>query len=320
MKILSALVVLLALGLVETAVAQGYPSKTVRVVVPFPPGGVADGLARMMNPRLAELWGQSVVIDNRAGANTIIGADHVAKSAPDGYTLLLTIDSTVSINPSLYPKLPYDPTKDFAPITLVALTALVLVAHPAVPVNNVNELVAYAKSRPGALNYASVGAGSPQQLMMEQLKLMTGITAVHVPFKGGSLTLVAMLAGDTQISFSGIPTTKGHVMNGKLRALAVSSAKRLSSWPDLPSVGESVPGYDSSLWLGLLAPAGTPSNVVARVQSDVAKVVRLPAIRELFDAQGLEPVANTPEQFAAIIKADSVKWAKVIKEAGIRAD
>ena len=320
MKILSALVVWLALGLVETAVAQDYPSKAVRIVVPFPPGGVADVMARTMSPRLAELWGQSVVIDNRAGANTIIGADHVAKSAPDGYTLLLTIDSTVSINPSLYPKLPYDSTKDFAPITLVALTALMLVAHPAVPVNNVNELVAYAKSRPGALNYASVGAGSPQQLMMEQLKLMTGITAVHVPYKGGALTLVAIVAGDVQISFSGPPTTKGHVMSGKLRALGVSSAKRLSAWPDVPSVGESVPGYDSSLWLGLLAPAGTPSNVIARVQSDVAKVVRLPAIRELFEAQALEPVANTPEQFAAIIKADLVKWAKVIKEAGIRAD
>jgi tripartite-type tricarboxylate transporter receptor subunit TctC len=321
MKLLST-VVLAALMLVfgATALAQEYPAKPIRVVVPFPPGGGTDLMARSVMQKLGESLGATMIIDNRGGAGGSIGSDIVAKSPADGYTLLI-ISGAHAINPSLYPKLPYDSVRDFAPVTMFTSGPGLLVVHPSVPAKTVKEFIALAKSRPGQLNYASAGIGTPPHLAGELFKTMAGVDIVHVPYKGNGPAYTDLIGGHVSVMFPTIPTAIPHVRAGKLRALAVTTRSRTPIAPELPPISESgVPGYDVSSWYGLLAPAGTPAAVVSRLQREIAKVLRSPDVGEKLTAQGLDLVGSTPDAFAAVIKSEIMKWAKVVKASGARAD
>jgi len=321
MKLLST-VVLAALMLVfgATALAQEYPAKPIRVVVPFPPGGGTDLMARSVMQKLGESLGATMIIDNRGGAGGSIGSDIVAKSPADGYTLLI-ISGAHAINPSLYPKLPYDSVRDFAPVTMFTSGPGLLVVHPSVPARTVKEFIALAKSRPGQLNYASAGIGTPPHLAGELFKTMAGVDIVHVPYKGNGPAYTDLIGGHVSVMFPTIPTAIPHVRAGKLRALAVTTRSRTPIAPELPPISESgVPGYDVSSWYGLLAPAGTPAAVVSRLQREIAKVLRSPDVGEKLTAQGLDLVGSTPDAFAAVIKSEIMKWAKVVKASGARAD
>ena len=309
-----------ALAFGATAVAQEYPAKPIRVVVPFPPGGGTDLMARSVMQKLGESLGATVVIDNRGGAGGTIGSDIVAKSPADGYTILI-VSGAHAINPSIYLKLPYDSVRDFAPVTMFTSGPGLLVVHPSVPAKSVKEFIALARSRPGQLNYASAGIGTPPHLAGELFKTMAGVNMVHVPYKGNGPAYTDLLGGQVSVMFPTIPTAIPHVRAGKLRALAVTTAKRTAITPELPTIAESgVPGYDVSSWYGLLAPAGTPAAVVAKLQREVARVLRLPDVSERLTPQGLDIVADTPGEFAAIIKSEIVKWAKVVKASGAGAD
>jgi len=321
MKLLST-VALAALMLVfgATALAQEYPAKPIRVVVPFPPGGGTDLMARSVMQKLGESLGATMIIDNRGGAGGSIGSDIVAKSPADGYTLLI-ISGAHAINPSLYPKLPYDSVRDFAPVTMFTSGPGLLVVHPSVPAKTVKEFIALAKSRPGQLNYASAGIGTPPHLAGELFKTMAGVDIVHVPYKGNGPAYTDLIGGHVSVMFPTIPTAIPHVRAGKLRALAVTTRSRTPIAPELPPISESgVPGYDVSSWYGLLAPAGTPAAVVSRLQREIAKVLRSPDVGEKLTAQGLDLVGSTPDAFAAVIKSEIMKWAKVVKASGARAD
>ena len=321
MKLLST-VALAALMLVfgATALAQEYPAKPIRVVVPFPPGGGSDLMARTVMQKLGESLGATMIIDNRGGAGGSIGSDIVAKSPADGYTLLI-ISGAHAINPSLYPKLPYDSVRDFAPVTMFTSGPGLLVVHPSVPAKTVKEFIALAKSRPGQLNYASAGIGTPPHLAGELFKTMAGVDIVHVPYKGNGPAYTDLIGGHVSVMFPTIPTAIPHVRAGKLRALAVTTRSRTPIAPELPPISESgVPGYDVSSWYGLLAPAGTPAAVVSRLQREIAKVLRSPDVGEKLTAQGLDLVGSTPDAFAAVIKSEIMKWAKVVKASGARAD
>jgi tripartite-type tricarboxylate transporter receptor subunit TctC len=300
--------------------AQEYPAKAIRVVVPFPPGGGTDLMARSIMQKLGEILGTTVVIDNRGGAGGSIGSELVAKSPADGYTVLI-VSGAHAINPSIYPKLPYDSVRDFAPVTMFTSGPGLLVVHPSVPAKSVKEFVALAKSRPGQLNYASAGIGTPPHLAGELFKTMAGVNIVHVPYKGNGPAYTDLLGGHVSVMFPTIPTAIPHVRAGKLRALAVTTQKRTAITPELPTISESgVPGYDVSSWYGLLAPAGTPPAVVAKLQREIARVLRLPDVSEKLTSQGLDLVGNTPDEFAAIIKSEIVKWAKVAKASGAKAE
>ena len=300
--------------------AADYPARPIRFVVPFLAGGPSDVLARTLGQKMNQDWGQAVVIDNRAGAAGIIGADLVAKSAPDGYTLLMAqVGDTISM--SLYSKLPYNFERDFAPITLVGLTPFILVAHPSLPAKNVQELIALAKARPGALTFASGGTGVASHLAGELFKSTAGIDIVHVPYKGQAPATADLLGGQVSFMFNNPITSLPHVKAGKLRALAVSTAKRFSGLPDVPTVAESgLAGFDVGFWLGTLAPAGTPRTVIAKLNAEMVKILHLPDVVEKLGAMGVEIVGNSPEEFARIIKADVVKWGKVVRESGAKAD
>ncbi|MDQ6917306.1 MAG: tripartite tricarboxylate transporter substrate binding protein [Pseudomonadota bacterium] len=303
------------------AFAQAYPNHSIRLVVPFPAGGTTDILARDVGKRLTETLGQSVVIDNRPGAGGNIGSDIVAKSAADGYTLLMGTVGTHAINPSLYAKMPYDHVKDFVPVVLVAGVPNVLVVHPALAVKSVAELIKLAKDKPGTINFASSGAGTSIHLSGELFKTMTGVDIVHVPYKGSTPALTDLMGGQVQIMFDNLPSSLPQIKGGKLRAIAVTSLKRAPALPDVPTLAESgLPGFEASSWFGILAPAGTPAPVIAKINTEVNTWLQNPEGKQQLMTQGAEAAGGTPEQFAAHIRAETEKWSKVVKASGAKVD
>ena len=300
--------------------AQTYPANPVRIIVPFPPGGGTDYTARLIGQKLSELWGKQVVIENRPGASTIIGSELVARSAPDGYTLLMgSVNHT--INPSLIAKLPYDTIKDFAPITVCVTSSYVLVVHPSLPVKTVKELIALAKARPGEINYSSSGSSGPQHLAGELFKMMAKVDIVHVPYKGGGPAVTALVGGHVQMQFSTPVSAIPHLKSGRLRALAVTSLERSDAFPQLPTISEAaLPGYEAVTWWGLLAPARTPRDIVDKVHADVVRVLQLPDTREKLASQGVSPAGSSPEAFAAMIRKEIEMLGKLVKAANVRLD
>jgi len=312
----------IALALLSaSAFAQSYPTKPIRLVVGFTPGGVSDVLARAMSAKLSQNLGQQVVVDNRPGAGTTIASEFIAKSAPDGYTLYFCDATTHAINASLYTKLPYDSVRDFAFISLVASTPLLLVVNPALPAKTVPELIALAKSRVGQLNYASSGNGTIVHLAGETFKTMAGIDLLHVPYKGSAPATVAVIAGDVAFIFSTMPAALPHVKSGRLRALAVTTPARVAAVQDIPTVAESgLPAFDLTLYSGVIGPAGMPREIVERLNGELAKVVNSPEIKEFFATQGATPMASSPEQFADHMRADIVKLGRAVRASGAKAD
>jgi tripartite-type tricarboxylate transporter receptor subunit TctC len=303
------------------ATGQSYPSKPIRLVVPFPAGGTTDLLARAMAQKLSEALGQQVVVDNRPGAGGNIGSDIVAKSAPDGYTLLMGTVGTHAINVSLYAKMPYDAVKDFVPIVLVAGVPNVLVVHPALPVKTVADLIKLAKDQPGSINFASSGNGTSIHLSGELFKSLTGVQMAHIPYKGSAPALTDLIGGQVQIMFDNLPSALPHIKAGKLRAIAVTSTKRAPALPDLPTIAESgIPGFEASSWFGMLAPAGTPREIVLRINAEVNKALQAGDMKEKLLAQGAEAVGNSPEFFVEYIRSETTKWAKVVKDSGAKVD
>ena len=305
------------LAIAGSAIAQDYPQKTVRFVVPFPPGGATDGLARVLGERMTETWKQQVVIDNRAGAGGNIASELVARAPADGYTIIIN-GLAHAANLSLYSKLTYDPVKDFAPVTQVVAIDTFLVTHPSVPARSVKELIALARAQPGTLNYASGGNGSSPHMAMELFKMLARIDVAHVPYKG-TQSVIGLLRGETAMLFENLISVGAHVKSGKMRALAVGATKRSSAMPQLPTIAEAgVPGYDMVLWFGVLAPAGTPRPVVAKLHETIASILARNDVRARFAALGAEPVGSSPEAFDAFIKAEIGKWAKVVKAANLK--
>ena len=299
--------------------ANDYPSKPIRLVVPFTPGGSTDILARVIGQKLTEAWGKQVVIDNRPGAGGNIGVDLVAKSPADGYTLVMGHIGTFGVNPTLYPKLPFDPVKDFQPITLVALVPNMLSVNPAVPARSVKELIALAKAKPGTINFGSGGNGSAAHLAGEYFKLMTKTEITHIPYRGTSPAVTDLIAGQIQMIITGVPPTLSFVKAGKLRALGVATARRLPLLPELPTIAEAgVPGYEATQWYGVLAPAGVPKPIVAKLNAEMVKAIKGADVREKLAAEAAEPVGNTPEEFGAFIKKEIARWAPVVKASGAR--
>ena len=320
MNKINGLMIVLALFPAAAQAADAYPSRPIRMIVAYPPGGGTDQVGRVMAEQLTQTLGQQVVIDNRGGATGNIGTELAARAAPDGYTLLMGNVAPNAVNVSLFKKLGFDPVKDFAPVSLVAITPNILVAHPSVPVKTIKELIALAKAKPGALNFPSAGVGSSSHLAGELLKSLAGISMVHIPFKGGGPALVATIAGEVQIMFATMPAAMPHVKSGKVRPVAVTTTKRSQAMPELPTIAESgVKGYDAATWYGLLAPAGTSKAIVDRLHGDTVKILAGPT-RQRLEAQGFEPDGGTPAAFAAYIKSEITKWAKVIKDAGIPAE
>ena len=302
------------------AFAEGYPSKPIRIIVPYPPGGFNDTLARTLGQKLTEKWGQPVIVDNRPGGGATIGTNLAAKSAPDGYTLLI-VSFAFAVNPALFASLPYDTAKDFSPIVHAASTPNLLVVNPELPVKSVKELIALAKSKPGKFNYASAGNGSSNHLSMELFKNLTGVDIVHIPYKGSAPAVTDLIGGQVDLMFDNVPNVLAQVKAGKLRALAVSSRERSPFVKELPTVAESgVPGFDVSVWFGVVAPAGTPQSVIAKLNAEFNGILKLVGIREAFNKQGVEPAGGTPEEFSSFLAAQTTKWGKVVKESGAKAE
>ncbi|MDR2300054.1 MAG: tripartite tricarboxylate transporter substrate binding protein [Comamonas sp.] len=298
-----------------------YPSKPVRIIVPYPAGGTTDIIARIAANQLTERLKQSFIVENKAGASGAIGSQAVAQAAPDGYTLVMATASSHGINSALQKSLPYDAVKDFAPITVVANTPNIIIANPAVPVKNLQELIALAKKEPGRINFGSTSAGGSPHMSAELLKMMAGIDMTHVPYKGAAPMLTDLIGGQVQIGFDNLPSSIGFVKSGKVRALAVTTARRWPGAPDIPTVAESgVPGYEVSGWFGLLAPAGTPREILNKLQGTLAEAVKSPEVAKQLNDLGAEPVANKPEVFAQEIKDDVEKWRKVVKTTGVKLD
>lgn len=317
-KLILALVFALGTG----AQAQGYPNKPIRIVVPYPAGGGIDLIARAIGNQLTQRWGQPVVVENKPGSGTIVAAEGVARSAPDGYTLMLTTDSTLTINPHLYARLPYDPVRDFAPVTQLVLLNQLLLANANVTANTLAELIAYARANPGKLNYASYGAGSQPHLAMEMLKNQAGIDIVHVPYKGIPQAVPAAIAGEVQLTFSGAASSIAHIRGGRLKPLAIGGRTRLSLLPDVPTFAESgYPEIPSNAWFGLFAPAGTPREVVMKLHGEITRMLKEREFnqREVV-AKGYELVASTPEEFAAFLVADTARNARAVKISGAKAE
>jgi len=302
------------------AQAQTYPAKAVRVVVPYSAGGPLDDVMRVVGHRLTEMWGQSVVVDNRTGAGGSIGAEFVAKAAPDGYTLLLGNAGPMTINPGLQKKLAYDVARDFAPVSQLTASPMVLVVHPSLPVKTVPDLVRLAKARPGQLVYASAGIGNLQHLAMEEVQARAGIRMNHVPYKGAPPALIDVMSGQIDLMFANIVGVLQHIKSGKVRAVAVSSVKRAAVLPDVPSIEDTFAGFDATGWTGVFAPAATPKEIVAKLHADITSVLARPDIRERFGEQGAEVVAGTPEQLAAFVRRESALYAKIIQSSGIKVD
>lgn len=300
---------------------EQYPTRPVRIIVPLPAGGGADIVARIVAEQLTKSLGQQVLVDNRPGGGTVIGADLAAKAPPDGYTLLLGTATTHAINASLVKKLPYDPIRDFSPITLVAVLPQIIVSHPSLPVESLKELIALARKRPGEIFFASTGNGSANHLGGEMLNAVAGLKNVHVPYKGAAPALTDLLAGQVQFMFTTIPPALPHVRSGRLRALAVANARRSSLLPDLPTTAENgAPGVEASSWNGVLAPAGTPRDIIARLHAEIASVMKLPGVSDRLASAGVEPMLTTPEEFAAYIESETARYAKVVRSSGARVD
>jgi len=305
----------------HAATAQDYPdkSRTLRIIVSYPPGAANDILARLVGQKLQERWGLPVVVDNRAGANGMIGAAAVAKATPDGYTLWLGTDGPAAINKSLYHSIPYDPIKDFAPLTLLARYQFVLIVPPSLGVSTVAEFVALAKKKPGTISFGSPGIGSQHHLGMELLASETGIDILHVPYRGSAAAINGMLTGDVQAQLQGTAVVQPFMAEGTVKGLAVSSATRSPVVPNLPTMTEAgVPGYDISAWFGLLAPAGTPAAIVDKLHKELVEIVKLPDVREKMLLQGLEPTTNTPQEFAAMLKSEIARWGKIVQTAKVK--
>ena len=312
---------LAVLALSASLPAQEYPARPVRLVVPFAPGGGTDIVGRLIAQRLTESWGQTVVVDNRAGAGGVIGADLVAKAQPDGYTLLMGTPGPLTINPNLMKSMPYQTLRDFTPISLATISPFILVVHPALPARTAKELVALAKARPGALNYGSAGNGSVGHLAGEQLAALAGIRFVHVPYKGSSLAVTDLLAGQLQFMLENLPTVLPHVKAGKLRALAVGTRQRSGLVPEYPPLAEAgVPGYEASTAFGVLGPARMPAATMTRLNRDIVRVLAGPDVKERLSAQGVEAVGSTPEQYSTHLREELARYASIVKSAGIRAE
>jgi tripartite-type tricarboxylate transporter receptor subunit TctC len=294
-----------------------YPTKPVRFIVPYPPGGGTDTVARLIAQPLSDRLRQQVVVDNRGGANAIIGTEMGAKAAPDGYTLVFCLPASVSVNPTYYRNLPYDPQQDFAPVIQLNTIALLLVTTPALPAKNVKELIALAKSRPGQFNFASSGNGSAAHLAMELFNLMAGVKMVHVPYKGGGPALTDIIGGQMHMMAGPMIAALPHVKSGRVRALAVTTERRVRGLPDVPAIAESLPGYESSIWHGVLVPRGTPAAIVARLNREIDEILKIPEVQRRLDSEGAEPVGGAPGKFAALIKSDTAKYAKLLKEVGL---
>ena len=323
MKQIFALVVaFFALAVVGSTTAQmSYPDKPIRIIAGFPPGTAADISARVVGQKLAEAWGKPVVVDNISGAAGNIATDRAAKAAPDGYTLIMAGSAAIVINPSLYEKLPYDPVRDFSPVSQVCFTATILVVHNAVPANSVRELVDLARAQTGKLTFASAGNGSIQQIAGELFKTTSGIDIRHVPYKGSTAFMPDLLAGRVTMAFGNTSTVLSAIREGKLRALAVTSMRRSPLLQDLPTMAESgFPGFDATIWFGVLAPARTPAPVIGKLHHEIIRILALSDVRSKFADLGMEPIGNSPDEFSLIIKAEIPKWAKVIKESGMKLD
>jgi tripartite-type tricarboxylate transporter receptor subunit TctC len=310
------------LGFSSLAAAQGWPAKPVRIVVAYPPGGGIDVMTRQIAERLTQAWGQPVVVENKPGANTIVATDAVAKSAPDGYTVLMTTDATFSINPHLYKKLPFDTQRDFMPVTMLVLLQQMLVAHPALPASTLDELIKLARAKPGSINYASYGSGSQPHLSGEMLKHKAGIDLVHVPYKGISLAVPAVMAGEVQLTFAGIATSTAPLKAGRIKALAIGGTQRSPLFPQVPTFAElGFPEVETHAWFGFFVPAGSPREAVTRIYQDTKKVLDDPEFRQkqLID-RGYEVVGSGPDEFAAYIRKDSESRARAVKISGARAE
>ena len=300
--------------------AQTYPNKPIRLVLPYPPGGGTDVIARPLAQKLTESLGQQVIVDNRGGAGGNIGMEFVAKSPPDGYTLLFALTAQYAVNPSLYPKLPYDPVRDYAPISLLANAPYLLVVHPSMPAKSVAELIALMKTRPGQLAYSSSGNGSGAHLAGEMLRSLARVEMTHVPYKGAGPAMPDLIAGQVQLSFVTYTAAGPHIKTGRLRALGVTTAKRSPTLPDLPAIAETVPGYDSAVWYGFAAPAGTPADIVAKLNTEVLRVLATPDFRNRITLEAVAPIGTSPEEFGTFIKSEIVRWAKVVKDSGAKVD
>ena len=301
--------------------AQDYPNKAIRFIMPYPIGGSIDIAGRLVAQRLADNLGQGVVVDNRTGAGGVVGTETAARAAPDGYTLLMGGTGTLALSPSLQKNLPYDPNRDFTPVTLLVTIPYVVVVNPALRANNIRELIALAKAKPGEINYGSGGNGSAPHLAADLFKTMADVKITHVPYKGSTPAITDTMSGQVQLTFTGIPSAIAYIKAGRLRAIGVTSAKRTAALPEVPTIAESgVAGYEVNPWFGVLLPARAATPLVTRINAEILKVLNLPATRERFAAEGFEAAGNTPAQFAAYIRSEQAKWAKVIKDANIRAD
>jgi len=302
------------------ALAQSYPTKPIRIVAPSTPGDAPDVIARLVADKLSVALGQQVVVDNKPGAGGVVGSESVAKSAPDGYTLIMGNAGSHGINAAVYSKLPYDIQRDFAPVSQVAIAPNVMVINPSVPANSVAEFIAYAKSQPGKLSYASGGNGSSAHMSMELFKSMAGIDVQHIPYKGSSPALTDLIGGQVAVFIGNMPPTVPHIKAGKLRALAVTTKTRSALMPELPTIADTLPGYETVAWFGVLAPAGTPPDVVSKLSVEIGKIARSPEMREKLVAMGAEPVGGTPEEFKAVIDRDIAKWKPLAQKVGIKVD
>ena len=294
--------------------------RPIRIIVPFPPGGASDIMARTLGAKLTRAWGQQIIIDNRPGAGGNIAAELAAHAAPDGYTLFFAASAQLAVNPNLYAKVPYDSLRDFAPVVLVGSGSNILVAHPSLPARSLKELIALAKSKPGALQYASPGSGSTAHLSAELLKIETGIDLVHVPYKGAAPGVVDVLSGQVPLMFVSMPSVIGHVRSGRLIALGVTGARRSDALPDVPTFAETLPKFEATSWYGIVAPVATPRDVIGKLNAAVMTSLRAADVREIFAAQGTDIVGSTPDEFARYIKAELQKWAIVVKKSGARVD
>ena len=318
---LHVLLIALALALTPSVgFSQAYPNKPVKVIVTFPPGGTPDIYGRVLSQELSNLWKQAVVVENKAGASGTIGTDFVAKALPDGYTLLFAADASITIAPLLYSKNPYDPVRDLAPIVNAASGPFVIMAHPSFPANNIKELLALAKAQPGKLSYASSGAGGQQHLTMETIKSMGGIDMLHIPYKGFGQGVTDVLANQVPLIVGGITASIGLTQSGKLKALGITGTKRSNFFPNVGTVAETLPGFEITAWYGFMAPAGTPREVISKINEDVVSIIKRPDFQARLARDAIDPVGNTPEQFAAQIKTDLAMWTKIVKAAGAKLD
>jgi tripartite-type tricarboxylate transporter receptor subunit TctC len=316
-------VILIALALALTpsvGFSQAYPNKPVKVIVTFPPGGTPDIYGRVLSQELSNLWKQAVVVENKAGASGTIGTDFVAKATPDGYTLLFAADASITIAPLLYSKNPYDPVRDLAPIVNAAAGPFVILAHPSFPANNIKELLALAKAQPGKLSYASSGAGGQQHLTMETIKSMGGIDMLHIPYKGFGQGVTDVLANQVPLIVGGITASIGLTQSGKLKALGITGTKRSNFFPNVGTVAETLPGFEITAWYGFMAPDGTPRELISKINEDVVNIIKRPDFQARLARDAIDPVGNTPEQFAAQIKTDLAMWTKIVKAAGAKLD